>query len=72
VPGLATAMVSICDPTSCAGVPTGSGVANLVTVTIGGANAPYQFNSLAPFLPAQFGVASIAFGPISVTMRQNL
>jgi Flp pilus assembly protein TadG len=76
VPGLATNMVTICDPASCAGthanVPTGSGVANLVTVTVGGPNTPYQFNSMAPFLPAQFGIASIAFGPISVTMRQNL
>lgn len=74
VPGLATAMVSICDPVSCTGthsaVPTGTGVANLVTVTVGGANNPYVFHSLAPFIPASFGIADISFGAVSVTMRQ--
>ena len=76
VPGLTAAMVSFCDRASCpathAGVATGSGVVNLVTVTIGGAINPYQFNSLAPFLPAGFGVASFSFTPIAVTMRQIL
>jgi Flp pilus assembly protein TadG len=71
LPGMTTAMVSLCDPLSCAAthanVATGTGVINLVTVTIGGANNPYTFNSLAPF-----GVPSFAFGPISVTMRQVL
>ena len=74
LPGLTTSMVSICDPVSCtgthAGVSTGTGVANLVTVTIGGANNPYLFRSLAPFMPANFGIADISFGAISVTMRQ--
>lgn len=76
VPGLAPAMVSICDRVSCAGthanVATGTGVINLVTFTIGGPNNPYTFQSLAPFAPALFGVASFDFGPIGVTMRQIL
>jgi Flp pilus assembly protein TadG len=76
VPGLTTAMVSICDRASCPGthanVPTGTGVINLVTFTIGGPNNPYPFQSLAPFTPALFGVASFNFGPIGVTMRQIL
>lgn len=71
LPGMTTAMVSLCDPLSCAAthanVATGTGVINLVTVTIGGANNPYTFNSLAPF-----GVPSFNFGPVSVTMRQIL
>lgn len=71
LPGMTTAMVSLCDRLSCAAthanVATGSGVINLVTVTIGTANNPYTFNSLAPF-----GVPSFNFGPISVTMRQVL
>lgn len=74
-PGLTTAMVSVCDPASCAAThfaqATGSGVANLVTVTVGAA-APYPFGSMAPFAPAIFGVPSFNFGPINVTMRQVL
>ena len=74
VPGLATGMVSFCDALTCpsthAAVPTGTGAANLVTVTIGGANAPYVFKSMAPFLPQLFGRDDITFGAISVTMRQ--
>jgi Flp pilus assembly protein TadG len=65
VPGLTTAMVSVCDLTSCAGThqnqPTGSGSVNLVTVTISG----YPFTSLVPSL-----MPSITFGDISATMRQ--
>jgi Flp pilus assembly protein TadG len=76
LPGLSTAMVSFCDASSCPGthfaVPTGTGITNLVTVTVGGGDAPYTFNSLAPLMPAPFGVASFNFGPISVTMRQIL
>jgi Flp pilus assembly protein TadG len=76
VPGLSTAMVSICDASSCPGthanVATGTGVINLVTVTVGGPNNPYAFLPLAPLTPAQFGVASFNFGPIAVTMRQIL
>jgi Flp pilus assembly protein TadG len=74
IPGLATTMVSICDPVSCAAthaaVATGSGVANLVTVTIGGPNNPYVFQSVAPFMPALFGIPDISFGAVNVTMRQ--
>ena len=76
LPGLSTAMVAICDPTSCAGthasVPTGTGVVNLVTVTLSTAANPYTFTSMAPFVPALFGVSSFNFAPISVTMRQIL
>ena len=75
VPGLAAAMVSICDPAACpathAAQATGTGVANLVTVTLGG-QTPYTFTSIAPFVPAIFGVPSFNFAPISVTMRQVL
>ena len=75
-PGLTSAMIGMCDPQSCAGthanVATGTGVANLVTVTIGTANTPFHFESLAPFVPALFGVESFDFAPISVTMRQIL
>jgi hypothetical protein len=74
VPGLTTAMFSVCDPVSCAathaGVPTGTGVVNLVTTRIGGAANPYTFQSLAAFAPALFGVQSFNFGVISATMRQ--
>lgn len=71
LPGLTTAMIDICDPISCpvthAGIATGTGTINLVTVTIGSANTPYQFNSLAPW-----GVATFNFAPVGVTMRQVL
>jgi Flp pilus assembly protein TadG len=76
VHGLDVEMVRICDPVSCtethATVPLGTGVANLVTVTIGGGNRPFRFESFAPFAPALFGVESFNFGAISVTMRQVL
>jgi Flp pilus assembly protein TadG len=71
LPGLATSMVRICDPVSCPGthasITTGTGVVNLVTVTIGGGTAPYRFTSLAPV-----GVPSFDFSAVSVTMRQVL
>lgn len=74
VPGLTTAMVSLCDPASCpashASVATGTGVINLVTVTVGGPNNPYVFQSMAPFAPALFGITSFSFGAINATMRQ--
>lgn len=76
VPGLTTAMVNICDAASCPGthsnVQTGTGIVNLVSLTIGGPNNPYMFQSLAPFAPALFGIASFDFGPVEVTMRQML
>jgi Flp pilus assembly protein TadG len=69
-PGLTTAMVSVCDALACPGTHAAQGAApvlNLVTVTIGGPNAPYTFLSLVPFV-----VPDITFGPISVTMKQVL
>lgn len=70
VPGLTTAMVSVCDAVSCAPTHQSQGsapVINLVTTTIGGADNPYIFNSAVPFV-----VPNIPFGPISVTMKQVL
>ena len=65
VPNLTTAMVSVCDSASCPSshlnIATGSGVINLVTVTVNG----YSFTSLVPFV-----VPNIPFTPISTTMRQ--
>lgn len=70
LPGLATSMVSICDASNCIATHQAQGsapVVNLVTLTIGGANSPYTFNSVVPFV-----VPNIPFGAISVTMRQVL
>lgn len=70
VPGLTSSMVSVChamDP-ACAATHQSQGaspVINLVTVTIGGANAPFTFQSLVSFV-----VPDIPFGAISATMRQ--
>lgn len=65
VPGLTTAMVSVCDTTNCASThlnqSTGSGVVNLVSVTISG----YVFTSIVPSL-----APNITFGDLSATMRQ--
>jgi Flp pilus assembly protein TadG len=67
VPGLTTTMVSVCDSISCPGThqnrPTGSGVINLVTVSISG----YAFTSLVPLI-----IPNVTFGSISTTMRQVL
>ncbi len=67
VPYLTIAMVTVCDSISCAAThqnqATGSGVMNLVTVTITG----YPFTSLVPLI-----VPSMSFGAISTTMRQVL
>ncbi len=68
--GLTTAMVNICDYLACPdhAAQGTNPVVNLVTVSIGGANAtPYTFHSLVSFV-----VPDIPFGPISVTMRQVL
>lgn len=65
-PALTTAMVNICDSSNCPShqnQATGSGVINLVTVTI----TAYPFTSLVPFV-----MPNITFGPISTTMRQVL
>ena len=66
VPDLTTAMVTVCDSSNCPShqnQATGSGVINLVTVTVTG----YPFTSLVPFV-----VPSMNFGAISTTMRQVL
>lgn len=67
LPGLTASMVTVCDSVSCPSThlnqTTGSGVLNLVTVTISG----YQFTSLVPFI-----APNLAFKNISTTMRQNL
>jgi Flp pilus assembly protein TadG len=71
VPGLTTAMVSICDALACPAdhaVQGSAPVLNLVSVTIGGPNAAsYVFSSLVSFI-----VPDIAFGPIGATMKQVL
>jgi TadE-like protein len=70
VSGLTLGMVSVChamDPV-CAATHQSQGaspVINLVTVTIGGANAPFTFRSLFSFV-----VPDIQFAAISATMRQ--
>jgi Flp pilus assembly protein TadG len=67
-PGLTTGMVDICNATSCpgthAGVATGSGVVNLVTVSITG----YVYTSVVTYVAP----ATLNFNTISVTMRANL
>jgi Flp pilus assembly protein TadG len=67
-PGLTTSMVSICDATSCSGthsgIATGSGVVNLVTVSITG----YVYTSIVTYVAP----ATINFNNISVTMRSSL
>ena len=66
-PGLTTANVNVCDATNCASThasqATGSGVINLVTVTVAG----YSFVSAVPFV-----VPDIVFNDVSTTMRQIL
>lgn len=67
-PGLTAAMVNICDAVSCPATHQAQGsapVINLVTLTIGGANNPFIFNTVVPFI-----VPNIPFGMISVTMKQ--
>jgi len=67
VPGLSTGEVVVCDSTNCASThaaqSTGSGVINLVTVTVSG----YGFTSVVPFV-----VPNLTFNDISTTMRQVL
>jgi len=67
-PGLTTAMVNICDATDCpgthAGVATGTGVVNLVTVSISG----YVYNSIVTYVAP----ATLNFSDISTTMRSHL
>jgi Flp pilus assembly protein TadG len=74
VPGLSTSMVSVCDAINCAGthsaVSTGTGVVNLVTVTVTG----YTFDSFINFQMGglTIGVPDLTFPPIGTTMRQAL
>jgi Flp pilus assembly protein TadG len=68
--GLTVSMVSVCDASTCSATNQAQGsapVIDLVTLTIGGGNAPFTFTSLMPSI-----VPSITFGPVSVTMRQVL
>ena len=75
VPGLTTAMVTVCDRISCPSThnlqPTGNGVVNLVTVTITGYRLSMLFTNAPFYLPAD--PASLLFGrDISATMEQVL
>lgn len=71
-PGLTPAMVGICDASTCAAThnsqATGSGTANLVTVTISG----YRFRTLLNFTMSGLtvGAPDITYDPIQNTMRQ--
>jgi len=66
LPGLTLALVTACDRLSCPGThnlqPTGSGVVDLVTITV----TNYPFTSMVPF-----AMPSVAFGPIAATMVQS-
>jgi Flp pilus assembly protein TadG len=68
VPALTTGMITICDAATCPAThsaqPTGSGVVNLVTVTITG----YTFTPLLSLVLS----SPIPFNDISTTMRQVL
>lgn len=73
LPGLTTAMVAVCDSVSCAGThanqPTGSGVINLVTVTVSG----YTFTPVVPLsVFSNLSGSTITFSDVSTTMRQIL
>lgn len=74
VSNLDISMVSVCDSVSCptthAAVQTGSGVVNLVTVTVHG----YEFESVVSFNIGGLtvGLPNVTFGDISTTMRQVL
>jgi Flp pilus assembly protein TadG len=66
-PGLAVGSVTLCDAISCPGThaaqPTGSGVVNLVTVSV----VNYAYSSLVDFV-----MPSLNFNNISATMRAQL
>lgn len=68
VPGLTAAMVEVLDADNSAAhrnVATGSGVVDMVTVTIGTANNPYQFQSMVGFV-----IPDITFAPVHATMTR--
>lgn len=72
VTGLTLAMISVCDPVSCAthaNALTGEGTISLVTVTIGAVDTTttkFSFTSLVPWV-----IPDITFSPISITMASS-
>ena len=72
MPGLTTAMVSVCDSVTCPDTNASvSTVPGSITINLGTVNASipsdrYFFTSLVPFV-----VPAIPLGTISATMRQN-
>ena len=75
LPNLTLAMVSVCDSVSCPSnhlnQPTGSGVINLVGVTVTGYPITFMIPIMAPF-QSPTANTNIQFGPITTTMRQVL
>ena len=70
VKNLTAAMISICDPVSCAAthanVSTGQGTTSLVSVVIGAGDNRYAFTSLVPFV-----IPNIRFSPVGITMASS-
>ncbi len=70
--GLTLAMISLCDPVSCApthaNVPTGQGTTSLVSVVINAERNTnkFRFTSLVPWV-----IRDITFSPISITMASS-
>jgi Flp pilus assembly protein TadG len=68
-PGLTTAMVdirdAISDPATHRNVATGSGVVDMVTVTVGTAANPYLFQSAVGWV-----IPNLTFAPVHATMTQ--
>lgn len=70
VTGLTLAMISVCDPVSCAtthaNVPTGEGTTSLVSVFINTGNERFRFMSLVPWV-----IPNVDFSRISITMASS-
>ncbi|WP_322272953.1 TadE/TadG family type IV pilus assembly protein [Hydrogenophaga sp.] len=70
VTNLTIAMISVCDPVSCAAthanVSTGEGTTSLVSVVIGSGDNRFAFTSLVPLI-----IPSINFGPVGITMAAS-
>jgi len=70
VPNLTLAMISVCDPVLCpdthANVSTGEGTTSLVSVTVGGGDAVYAFESVVPWV-----IPDINFSPVRITMAAS-
>lgn len=71
VTGLTLAMISVCDPVSCAAthanVPTGEGTTSLVSITVGAAgSSQFSFTSLASWV-----VPDMNFSPIGITIASS-